>query len=96
MKRTKQCDIYVSYGVYIRVLPLTEAGIRAYNELAFQCLEAGIGVDEIPFHDRARLVRQLRKAGYSVTADPKQALIKDVQIMNMTDDQIMNELGLEV
>ena len=95
MKRTKQCDIYVSYGVYIRVLPLTEAGINAYNELAFQCLEAGIGVNEIPFHDRARLVRQLRKAGYSVTADPKQALIKDAQIMSMTDDQILEALGLE-
>ena len=87
----KQCDIYVSYGVYIRVLPLTNAGIKAYNELSFQCLEAGIGVDEIPFHDRARLVRQLRKAGYSVTADPKQALIYP----GMTDAQIMKELGLE-
>jgi hypothetical protein len=87
----KQCDIYVSYGVYIRVLPLTKAGIRAYNELAFQCLEAGIGVDEIPFHDRARLVRQLRKAGYSVTADPNQALI----YQGMTDAQVMKELGLE-
>ena len=87
----KQCDIYVSYGVYIRVLPLTEAGIRAYNELAYQCLEAGITVNEIPFHDRARLVRQLRKAGYSVTADPKQAMI----YQGMTDAQIMDELGLE-
>ena len=92
MKRTKQCDIYVSYGVYIRVLPLTNAGIKAYNELAFQCLEAGIGVDEIPFHDRARLVRQLRKAGYSVTADPKQALNIN---NNLTDDQILEALGLE-
>ena len=92
MKRTKQCDIYVSYGVYIRVLPLTEAGIKAYNELAFQCLEAGITVDEIPFHDRARLVRQLRKAGYSVTADPKQAAgINN----NLTDEQILEALGLE-
>ena len=92
MTRTKQCDIYISYGVYIRVLPLTEAGIKAYNELAFQCLEAGIGIDEIPFHDRARLVRQLRKAGYSVTADPKQAAgINN----NLTDDQILEALGLE-
>lgn len=91
----KQCDIYVSYGVYIRVFPLTEAGIKAYNELAYQCFEAGIGVDEIPFHDRARLVRQLRKAGYSVTADPKQAMINDAQIMSMTDDQILEALGLE-
>lgn len=88
----KQCDIYVSYGVYIRVFPLTEAGIKAYNELAYQCFEAGIGIDEIPFQDRARLVRQLRKAGYSVTADPKQ--VAGIN-KNLTDDQIMEALGLE-
>jgi phosphosulfolactate synthase (CoM biosynthesis protein A) len=86
----KQCDIYVSYGVYIRVLPLTEAGIKAYNELAFQCLEAGIGVNEIPFHDRARLVRQLRKAGYSVTSR-----LPKTDYDHMTNDQILEALGLE-
>ena len=91
----KQFDLYVSRSPYLKIMALTEAGINAYNEIAYQCLEAGIGVDEIPFHDRARLVRQLRKAGYSVTADPKQALIKDAQIMSMTNDQIMKELGLE-
>jgi hypothetical protein len=86
----KQCDIYVSYGVYIRVLPLTNAGIKAYNELAFQCLEAGIGVNEIPFHDRARLVRQLRKAGYSVTSR-----LPKTDYDHMTNDQILEALGLE-
>lgn len=86
----KQCDIYVSYGVYIRVFPLTEAGIKAYNELAYQCLEAGIGIDEIPFQDRARLVRQLRKAGYSVTSK-----LPKTDFDNLTDDELIKELGLE-
>ena len=89
MKRTKQCDIYVSYGVYIRVLPLTEAGIRAYNELAFQCLEAGIGVDEVSLLDRERLVASMRKAGYSVTSR-----LPKTDYDHMTNDQIMKELGL--
>lgn len=78
--------------MYIRVFPLTNAGIKAYNELAYQCLEAGITVNEIPFQDRARLVRQLRKAGYSVTADPKQ--VAGIN-KNLTDAQILEALGLE-
>ncbi len=84
----KQIDIYISKSPYLKIMALTEAGIKAYNETAYQCLEAGMTIHDITIHDRERLVGSLRKAGYSVTS------IMPKHELNMSDDDIMQELGL--
>jgi len=69
-------------------MALTEPGIKAYNETAYQCLEAGMTIHDITIHDRERLVGSLRKAGYAVTSKmPKHEL-------TMSDDELLEELGL--
>jgi hypothetical protein len=84
----KQFDIYISKSPYLKIMALTDAGIKAYNELAYQCLEAGMTIHDITIHDRERLVGSLRKAGYTVTS------IMPKHELNMSDDDIMQELGL--
>ncbi len=84
----KQFDLYVSKSPYLKIMALTEAGINAYNELSYQCLEAGMAIHDITIHDRERLVGSLRKAGYTVTSRmPKHELA-------MSDDELLEELGL--
>ena len=84
----KQFDIYISRSPYLKIMALTESGIKAYNEIAYQCLEAGMTNHDITIHDRERLVGSLRKAGYSVTSKmPKHKLA-------MSDDELLEELGL--
>lgn len=84
----KQFDIYVSKSPYLKIMALTDAGIKAYNETAYQCLEAGMTIHDITIHDRERLVGSLRKAGYTVTSKmPKHELA-------MSDDELLQELGL--
>jgi hypothetical protein len=84
----KQFDIYISRSPYLKIMALTDAGINAYNEAAYQCLEAGMTIHDITIHDRERLVGSLRKAGYSVTSKmPKHEL-------TMSDDELLEELGL--
>lgn len=83
-----QFDIYVSKSPFLKIMALTDAGIKAYNELGYQCLEAGMAIHDITIHDRERLVSSLRKAGYSVTSRlPKHELA-------MSDDELLQELGL--
>ncbi len=84
----KQFDIYISKSPFLKIMALTEAGIKAYNELGYQCLEAGMTIHDITIHDRERLVGSLRKAGYTVTS------IMPKHELNMSDDDIMQELGL--
>ena len=85
----KQFDLYVSRSPYLKIMALTEAGINAYNEIAYQCLEAGMTIHDITIHDRERLVGSLRKAGYSVTSKmPKH------ELDSMSDDELLKELGL--
>ena len=84
----KQFDIYISRTPCLKIMALTDAGINAYNELAYQCLEAGMTIHDITIHDRERLVGSLRKAGYGVTSKmPKHKLA-------MSDDELLQELGL--
>lgn len=84
----KQFDLYVSKSPYLKIMALTDAGIKAYNETAFQCLEAGMTIHDITINDRERLVGSLRKAGYTVTSImPKHELA-------MSDDELLEELGL--
>jgi hypothetical protein len=84
----KQFDIYVSNSPYLKIMALTEAGIKAYNEISYQCLEAGMTIHDITIHDRERLVGSLRKAGYSVTS------IMPKHELNMSDDELLEELGI--
>ena len=67
----KQYDIYISTiarNTMLEIRPLTALGEQVYNDLRSRCLEAGVGVDEIHFIYRERLVRNLRRAGYCVTS----------------------------
>lgn len=67
----KQYDIYISAiarNTMLEIRPLTALGEAVYNDLKRRCLEAGVGADEIHFIYRERLVRNLRRAGYSVTS----------------------------
>ncbi len=84
----KQFDIYISKSPYLKIMALTDAGIKAYNETAYQCLEAGMTIHDITIHDRERLVNSLRKAGYTVTS------IMPKHELNMSDDELLQELGL--
>jgi hypothetical protein len=85
----KQFDIYVSKSPFLKIMALTEAGIKAYNETAYQCLEAGMTIHDITIHDRERLVGSLRKAGYTVTSRvPKH------EFDSMSDDELLQELGI--
>jgi hypothetical protein len=84
-----QFDIYVSKSPFLKIMALTEAGIKAYNEISYQCLEAGMTIHDITIHDRERLVGSLRKAGYNVTSKmPKH------ELDSMSDDELLQELGL--
>ncbi len=85
----KQFDIYVSKSPYLKIMALTDAGIKAYNELAHQCLEAGMTIHDITIHDRERLVGSLRKAGYTVTSK-----MSKHEFDSMSDDELLEELGL--
>ena len=84
----KQFDIYVSRTPHLKIMALTEPGIKAYNETACQCLEAGMTIHDITIHDRERLVGSLRKAGYTVTS------IMPKHELTMSDDELLQELGL--
>jgi hypothetical protein len=67
----KQYDIYISNiarDTMLEIRPLTALGEAVYNDLRSRCLEAGVGIDEVHFVYRQRLVRNLRRAGYSVTS----------------------------
>jgi hypothetical protein len=84
----KQFDIYISKSPYLKIMALTESGIKAYNELAYQCLEVGMTIHDITIHDRERLMGSLRKAGYTVTS------IMPKHELTMSDDELLQELGL--
>jgi hypothetical protein len=85
----KQFDIYISRTPYLKIMALTDAGINAYNEIAYQCLEAGMTIHDISVHDRERLVGSLKKAGYNVTSKMPRH-----ELDSMSDYEILEELGL--
>ena len=67
----KQYDIYISNiarDTMLEIRPLTAIGEQVYNDFRSRCLEAGVGIDEVHFVYRQRLVNNLRRAGYSVTS----------------------------
>ena len=89
---SKQFDLYISNyknSTYLSVIPLTDRGMDAYHQLRWQCLEAGLMIDEIAMSDRKTLVRNLNKAGFSVTG---RLPINGSEVM--TDDELLEALGV--
>jgi hypothetical protein len=66
----KQYDLYISNDLIIKIEPLTELGRKVYDHIKWKCLEAGVTIEEVSLMDRPRLVRNLRRAGFSVTSRP--------------------------
>lgn len=82
-KEIKMTDlIYYTDKMFTRFIPETDAGVVAYNQMA----EKINGVPVVFNFEAARVIKQLRDAGYLV------AKAKKTKTWVVSDDELMAEL----